>query len=202
MKLKVGITGSHGTGKTSLAHSLVGHLKELGFNAGYIREFVRDCPLPVGTEAKNSATAQAWVLCRQLTEELEALQKYDILVCDRTVIDNYAYFLWNLRNGKLGDDALQNIANSIFNNWANTYDFIVKLPVTVPLSPDGFRSTDLSWQMEIDKIIDEVLAIKNIKYHVIKIATNYVRVDEILKVLNISVLQKLDSKKAAAEVGD
>ncbi|MBI4095637.1 MAG: AAA family ATPase [DPANN group archaeon] len=200
MKLKVGITGAHGTGKTSLAHSLVGHLKELGFNAGYIREFVRDCPLPVGTEKENSAAAQTWILCRQLIEELEAVHKYDILVCDRTVIDNYAYFLWNLRAGRLADSGLQKIAAEIFENWAHSYDIIFKLPITVPLSADGFRSTDIEWQKEIDKIISEVLSDKNIKHHIIKIASNTVRVDEILKLLNISLQPVTTERKALAEL--
>ncbi len=201
LKLKVGLTGTHGTGKTSLAHSLVGHLKELGFNAGYIREFVRDCPLPVGTEKENSAPAQTWILCRQLLEELEAANKYDILVCDRTVIDNYAYFLWNLRAGRLANESLQKIAETIFESWAHSYDFIIKLPITVPLSPDGFRSTDLEWQKEIDKIITEILAAKNIKHNVVKIAPNNVRVDEILRLLNISVPLEQANRKELAEIG-
>lgn len=201
-KIKIGITGAHGTGKTALAHSLVGHLKELGFNAGYIREFVRDCPLPVGTEKENSIPAQTWILCRQLIEELEAVHKYDILICDRTMIDNYAYFLWNMRAGRPASEELQKISSSIFDSWAHTYDFILKLPITVPLSPDGFRSTDIKWQLEIDKIIEEILSSKNIKHHLIKLAPNHVRIDEILKILNITAAQEPQvSKKEIAEIG-
>ena len=185
-KIKIGITGTHGTGKTSLAHSLVGHLKELGFNAGYIREFVRDCPLPVGTEKENSAAAQTWILCRQLIEELEAVHKYDILVCDRTVIDNYAYFLWNLRAGRPASEELQKIAASILDSWAHTYDFVIKLPITIQLSVDGFRSTDMQWQREIDSIIAEILAAKNVKNNTIKIAPNITRVQDVIKILNLT----------------
>ena len=185
-KIKIGITGTHGTGKTSLAHSLVGHLKELGFNAGYIREFVRDCPLPVGTEKENSAAAQTWILCRQLIEELEAVHKYDILVCDRTVIDNYAYFLWNLRAGRPASEELQKIAASILDSWAHTYDVVIKLPITIQLSVDGFRSTDMQWQREIDSIITEILAAKNVKHNTIKIAPNITRVRDVIKILNLT----------------
>ena len=189
-KIKIGITGTHGTGKTSLAHSLVGHLKELGFNAGYIREFVRDCPLPVGTEKENSIPAQAWILCRQLIEELEAVHKYDILVCDRTVIDNYAYFLWNLRVGRPASEELQKIAASILDSSAHTYDFIIKLPITIQLSVDGFRSTDAQWQREIDSIITELLAAKNVKHNTIRIAPNSTRVIDILKILKLMPLEQ------------
>ncbi len=203
MKLKVGITGTHGTGKTSLAHSLVGHLKELDFNAGHIREFVRDCPLPVGTEKENSSAAQTWILCRQLIEELEAVHKYDILICDRTVIDNYAYFLWNLRTGRPAAEELQKIAAGIFESWANTYDFVIKLPISVPLSADGFRSTDLQWQREIDSIITELLVAKNVKHNVIKMAPNSTRVQDILKIINIPPEEKQEiSRQELAEIGD
>ncbi|MEK6807927.1 MAG: AAA family ATPase [Nanoarchaeota archaeon] len=195
-KLKVGITGTHGTGKTSLAHSLVGYLKELGFNAGYIREFVRDCPLPVGTEKENSAAAQTWILCRQLIEELEAVHKYDILICDRTVIDNYAYFLWNLRAGRTASEELQKIASSILDSWAHTYDFIIKLPITTTLSADGFRSTDAQWQREIDSTIIELLAEKNVKHNTIRIAPNSTRVIDILKILKL-----MPSEQQSLQVG-
>ena len=202
-KLKVGITGAHGTGKTSLAHSLVGHLKELGFNAGYIREFVRDCPLPVGTEKENSTAAQIWILCRQLIEELEASHKYDILICDRTVIDNYAYLLWNLRAGRPASEELQKIGASILDSWAHTYDFIIKLPITVQLSADGFRSTDVKWQQEIDSIITEILAAKNVKHNTIKIAPNSTRIQDILKIINILPEEKQEiSRQELAEIGD
>ena len=202
-KIKVGITGTHGTGKTSLAHSLVGHLKELGFNAGYIREFVRDCPLPVGTEKENSAAAQTWILFRQLIEELEAVHKYDILICDRTVIDNYAYFLWNLRAGRPASEELQKIAANMLDSWAHTYDFIIKLPITVPLSADGFRSTDLQWQREIDSIITELLAAKNVKHHVLKIAPNSVRVQDIINIINIIPREpRQASRQELAEIGE
>jgi nicotinamide riboside kinase len=203
MKLKVGITGTHGTGKTALAHSLVDNLKELDFNAGYIREFVHDCPLPVGTEKENSAAAQTWILCRQLIEELEAAHKYDILVCDRTVIDNYAYFLWNLRAGRPASEELQKIAAGIFESWASSYDFVIKLPISVPLSADGFGSTDIQWPREIDSIITELLAAKNVKHNVIKIAPNSARVQDILKIINVLPEEKQEiSRQELAEIGE
>jgi hypothetical protein len=35
-----------------------------------------------------------------------------------------------------------------------TYDLLVRLPITNPLSPDGFRSTDLEFQHKIDHLCD------------------------------------------------
>jgi len=196
-KLKIGITGAHGIGKTALAISLTSYLKELGFNAGYLKEFVRECPLPVGTKEKNSIDAQFWILCRQLTEELEGLNNFDIFVCDRTVIDNYAYFLWNLRNGEDGGN-LQKIASEIFENWNSTYDLIVKLPVAnMSLTTDGFRSTDIEWQKDIDKIVDEILAMNKIKHYLINSKD---KVSEIVKLLNLESSDEVVHKKVGAEL--
>jgi hypothetical protein len=36
----------------------------------------------------------------------------------------------------------------------NTYDLLVRLPITQQLAPDGFRSTNVTFQQEIDALCD------------------------------------------------
>jgi len=38
----------------------------------------------------------------------------------------------------------------------NTYDLLVRLPITEGLSADGFRSTDSTFQLEIDVLCDDL----------------------------------------------
>ena len=183
--MKIGITGTHCTGKTSLAHALMGTLKGRGYNAGITREFVRECPIPAGTEGRNSPTAQAWIIGRQLIEEIEAANSYEMVICDRTVIDNYAYFLWTLKTGMKADPAIVQTVQDILNNWAHSYDYLFKLPIATPLQPDGFRSTDPGWQREINSLIDQIIAERKLQINKIALAPNSQRVAEILKILKL-----------------
>ena len=58
------------------------------------------------------------------------------------------------------------------------------------MSVDGFRSTDAQWQREIDSIITELLAAKNVKHNTIRIAPNSTRVIDILKILKLMPLEQ------------
>ncbi|MBI1974019.1 AAA family ATPase [Candidatus Micrarchaeota archaeon] len=185
MRLKIAIIGSHGTGKTSLTHALVGKLKEHGLNAQYLPEMVRYCPIPTGTETRGSLDAQTWVLCSQLAGELEAAVKYDVVVCDHSVIDIHAYTVWHARNNPDVDKAQLKINSEIFDNWADHYDHTFKIALTKPPQEDGFRSTSEGWQREIDTIINELLESKKIHYKIIGPGTLEQRVDLILSELGM-----------------
>src|SRR3989344_4121326 len=180
--MKIGLIGTHGIGKTSLAHSLIGELKSRGANAGMLREFVRECPLPTGTEENNSAEAQMWVLLRQVQEEIEAEKKFDIVVCDRSVIDIYAYFL-SVRK-KFGSSAeLDKIAEEIFKNWGKTYSHVFKLPPAFSAPEDNFRSASPEWQTEIDRLVNANISELGIETHDVPLASLRDRVDSVLNVV-------------------
>ena len=55
------------------------------------REVVRDNPLGINEAA--TGEAQLWVLVSQVRQELELAPKAEVLVTDRGVMDNYAYYL-------------------------------------------------------------------------------------------------------------
>lgn len=186
--MKIGITGTHGIGKTSLAHSLIGELKERGYKAGITSEHERQCPLPVGTENRNSLDAQAWIIGKQFIEEVELAKKFQVVVCDRTMLCNYAYFLWNLRKMPIMKSHPVVLAvNGLVNAWIKTYDYLFKLemPEEKTLAKDGFRSTSLKWQKEIDETINEIIKEKNLKVHKIELAPNSIRVQKILEIAKI-----------------
>ncbi len=183
--MKIGICGTHGTGKTSLAHALVGKLKEKGHDAGFIEESVRRCPLPTGTEKRNSVYAQAWIAADQIQKEIVHGQRHEILICDRTIIDNYAYFLWNLKRYKKADLVVKTVQN-MFKNWKNSYDFVFKLPI-IPrkLQKDKFRSKDPKWQRDIDKLIDKIVKNNRIKIYELPVEPNRKRIEKILKMTKL-----------------
>lgn len=147
---KVALVGTHGINKTTIAYELAGVLKRRDRTVELLTEIARECPFPLNESATREAFQ--WIIARQVQLEIEKLLRAEILVCDRSVLDNFAYYL-----RKFGEADEQGRALSAYcRAWMNSYDLLVRLPITHPLTADGFRSTDVSFQLEIDQICDEL----------------------------------------------
>ena len=159
--MKIGIMGTHGTGKSGLALKMAAQLKadHPGEQVGIVSEVARDCPHPVNRDT--TEIAQRWIWHMQFIREIEAQGKHEIVVCDRTVLDSLAYSqvagLNRWVNANLWD-AVQ---------WMETYDVIWFLrpgdegPAlwrdtggfrTRPYD-DGFRDTNPGFQKEVDRVL-------------------------------------------------
>ena len=90
-RCKIAFIGSHGVGKTTLAFGLAARLKARDVSLEVVHEVARRCPLPINEET--SVAAQSWILHTQVAEELVAAARYPVVLCDRSVLDNYVYLL-------------------------------------------------------------------------------------------------------------
>ena len=72
----------------------------------------------------------------QIQQELELRNRAEVLVTDRAVIDNFAYFL-RVTGGQDPFDVRPLVAR-----WCGTYDLFVRMLPDVPLRVDGVRSTN------------------------------------------------------------
>jgi hypothetical protein len=147
---KVALVGTHGVNKTTLAYELAGLLKRRGKTVELLTEIARECPFPLNEQA--SREAYHWIIARQVQLEIEKSPRADILVCDRSVLDNFAYYV--RRYGDIGKEA--DGLGSYCRSWMDTYDLLVRLPIAQQLAPDGFRSTDVVFQQEIDGLCDRL----------------------------------------------
>ncbi len=145
---KVALVGTHGVNKTTIAYELAGVLKRRGKSVELLTEIARECPFPLNEQATREA--YQWIIARQVQLELEKAPRADVLICDRAVLDNFAYYV--RRYGPNGDQA-EALAAYCF-SWMQTYDLLVRLPITHALEADGFRSTDEGFQREIDSLCD------------------------------------------------
>jgi hypothetical protein len=98
---KVALVGTHGVNKTTIAYELAGLLKRRGRTVELLTEIARECPFPLNEQA--SREAYHWIIARQVQLEIEKSPRADILVCDRAVLDNFAYYL--RRYGDSGQEA-------------------------------------------------------------------------------------------------
>jgi len=151
--MKIAFIGTHGTGKTTLSYELAAELKKLGINAVMINELARLCPLPINKSC--SFSSQLWIMASQIVEEIEHSVNYNDIICDRSVLDSYVYALVT----GCANESLEKLAEE----WIKTYDYLFKVPVTRPLTPDGVRSMDKDFQIKVDKMMDKVLREKGIK---------------------------------------
>ena len=147
---KVALVGTHGVNKTTIAYELAGVLKRKGRTVELLTEIARECPFPLNEQATREA--HQWIIARQVQLEIEKSPRADVLVCDRSVLDNFAYYVRRYSSTSEEAEALGAYCRS----WMRTYDLLVRLPITEALAPDGFRSTDQEFQREIDLLCDEL----------------------------------------------
>jgi nicotinamide riboside kinase len=152
--VKVAFIGTHGVGKTTLCFELAGALKREGLYVDVVKEVARLSPLPVNR--KTSLDAQTWILMTQVAEEIRSASLHEIVVCDRSVLDNYAYMA--LACGR------QKSLEAFVFHWLKTYDLLFKVPISGEAQADGFRDTDLFFMRSIDELVDSLLQERKIPH--------------------------------------
>ena len=138
---KIAFIGTHGVGKTTLCYGLASRLKRRDVSIDVVHEVARRCPLPINEET--SVAAQSWILHTQIAEELVAQARYPVVICDRSVLDNYVYLL--LAAGR------QQAIEDLMEFWIRSYDILVHVPMVEQPSPDGIRSADPAFQRAVDE---------------------------------------------------
>ncbi len=159
--LKLAFIGTHGIGKTTLAHDLYVKLKKNSKHVLVLEEVAGTCQLPINHET--SQKSQEWIIFTQLTREIELEHRLrksknkacGILVCDRSVFDDYTYYV-----NALGHDLIlrQLVERKVFE-----YTLLFKVPINPAYrDDDGTRSVDIGFQMKIDSKMDELIKEMNI----------------------------------------
>jgi thymidylate kinase len=152
--VKVAFIGTHGVGKTTLCYDLVARLKKRGFHADLVKEVARLSPLPINRQT--SLDAQTWILTTQVAEEIRSSAHSQVVVCDRSVLDNYAYMVFACGR--------QKPLERFVDHWMKTYALLFKVPAGGSPSADGVRDTDEAFMRGIDKLVDQLLDEKRIPH--------------------------------------
>lgn len=187
MSLKIGLMGTHGIGKTTLLYSLAGYLKNRGYNVAFVEEMSRKCPFAINEAT--SFEAQFWIQLSQIREEIEK-SKEDIILTDRTVLDNFAYLLRKARvDGGVPEGKLEMMRN-IAKFWVKSYDYVFFIqPIEMEDLSDGVRATDEKFRNEIHKLIGDLIEEAGVKVHHVDGSTGE-RIDRIIEVIELPPKQK------------
>jgi len=132
-------------------HAFASTIGRAGRSVEVGREVIRFNPLGLNEGA--TPEAQLWVLMAQIQQELELRNRAEVLVTDRSVVDNFAYFL------RVTDGADPFAVEPLIRSWAGTYDLFVRLLPDVALLADGVRSTNDAFRDEIEAILDRIIPI-------------------------------------------
>ena len=119
---KIAFTGTHGTGKTTLAYGTGAELQKLGYNTKIINETARETQFNLNDET--TYEAQVDIIARQVRNELDAsMRPVDYIVTDRTVMDAVAY----TKNAEIVGTIELGWSQALFplaRKWLDTYDLI------------------------------------------------------------------------------
>lgn len=144
--MKIAFIGSHGVGKTTLCYDTASRLKRQDRAVDLVKEVARRCPLPINRETTREA--QSWILHTQIADEVAASGQNDIVLCDRSVLDNYAYLVNSA--GRLPE------YDALVRAWVTTYHRLFKVPIIDAPTFDGQRDVSQAFQRDIDAIIDQL----------------------------------------------
>jgi len=164
---KIGVCGVHGAGKTTKVHELRDQCIDAGKSVYVVEEIARSCPIRLGT-----IEAQEWIWEHQLAAEKHAMSLgVDVVICDRTVMDNLMYYLdliaMLIGNTENWSD-IMNRWEYLYNEaiqWMPTYDRVIRMPMNLewlqaddPIRPkdeDYARWIDLLFHIYVQKYVTE-----------------------------------------------
>lgn len=186
--MKIALTGAHGVGKSTLANFLKTEIDKKAISVSITPEVPRlICDAVNNNEyfrrGRNSLLKQSLILIGQLVIE-EHLRKDGVIqICDRTLLDHWAYSL-NLFGKEIEEGHYTEIYETFISTHCASYDKIFYIPIEFKPVDDGVRESDEIFQSKIDKSILDLLIKHKIEFQTIT-GSIKTRGETILKYINL-----------------
>lgn len=146
--MKICVSGVHGTGKSFKVLELAQQYKLNNKNKkiGIIQENIINCPFEINK--KTTALSQYWIICHQITKEIEYSKKYDITITDRSIFDPICYSI------AVGLQKESEVYYNFTKYLGNTYDRIILIDGNNfnYCFDDGLRDTDIEFRNNVNNI--------------------------------------------------
>jgi len=140
-KIKIGISGSHSTGKTTFIKRLEKMLNDKSIKFKTISDLATICPLPILHD--HTVESTLWIASKGITEEVEAEHNFPVVIADRPILDCWAYFYAvNKNQFDYNTSKLQTLKNMIA-NWLPTYDLIYQTVIDDAIKIENNKGRDL-----------------------------------------------------------
>ncbi len=99
------------------------------------------------------------------------------MICDRSVLDNYAYLVQRIGRRPEYD--------ALVRAWVGTYSGLFKVPVMQEPSFDGTRAVSRAFQVQIDGVIDQLLDAFQVATHRLDPTSRPTWVEDVLRALGL-----------------
>lgn len=198
MAVKIGIAGTHSTGKTTLLRGLARELRGKGYSTVRVSDLATKAQqLGFPILAKHNFSSTLWIISRGISRELEAALTADVILVDRPVPDalGYLYAAMKLRRYSLSKAEASYLWN-ITALHAATYALLFKTNIdpSKPLGAEKIRDTDLRFRKFAAQAIDQVFA--KLRIPVISLPIDSSRAEQLLLNTVFSFLHKRRHKGA------
>jgi nicotinamide riboside kinase len=166
--MKICITGTHSTGKTTLINSYVEKFPTKKYHI--INEKAREV-IAKGYLLGKDATIDSYLfyINEQLSAEIESEEStYEILFSDRSIIDGAAH---PKVNNQFKETQFPTFFIELFENilhfQKSFFDIYIYIPIEFPMQQDIVRPNDEHYRQEIDKEIKRLLDKHVVNYYTI-----------------------------------
>ena len=172
--MKIALTGSSSTGKTTLSHGIASISDSLQYITVDARSIIETFSIKNVDKFSNKdfkLFQKEWIRIKRKNELL--IQNF---ITDRSFIDPLAY----MKDRNITDDTLADKCIS----YMNDYDIVFYIPFgNIPFKSDGYRSDNLERHENIDKNIQLLLEENKINYYTIEDISVEDRIDYMVKVI-------------------
>lgn len=166
--IKIGMTGAHGTGKTSMAEAMQKvAFKNFALVPSTARQ-IKEYGYPINREA--TELSQLLVPLLRIIDEAEAstnehnrFYKQGI-ISDRTLIDSLAYTMYQTAHVWEHGEMIEHVTFRLAKMHMRTYNVLLYFPIYWDNVDDGVRDPDEAYRREIDLNVKSVLELLDIEY--------------------------------------
>lgn len=171
--MKIGITGAHSTGKTTLLNAL--RSEEKFKNYAICDEVTRQVlALGIPINEKGNDSTQRLIMNQHIVN----LSLYNDMLTDRTALDGLVYTTWLFNNNKIERKTLE-YAQQVYNAIWYKYDIIFYTPIEFDVVDDGVRSVNPTFRKEIGSLFESSLQHNNHPHIVTLTGSVYTRLQKV-----------------------
>lgn len=140
-KIKIGISGSHSTGKSTFIRSLTNFLDDKSIEYKVVSDLASICPLPILRE--HTVESTLWIGSTGISREIEAEYNSRVVIVDRSIIDCWVYFNAVCKGKYPEDNSKLATLRNMISNWLPTYDFIYQTVIDETIKIEDNKGRDL-----------------------------------------------------------
>jgi thymidylate kinase len=149
--LLVGVSGTHSTGKTTLARALLNALQRNGLSCMLVTNLVRDLSARGYSIGKSADVCLNLALLSAFVEHILHGYELDVLILDRTQADLWAYAGLS---PAVPEEYLR-LLETLARVPAIAPELVIYLPIEFCMASDNARPDDERYRLDVDRRIQE-----------------------------------------------